>query len=102
MQDAITALDVYEKSKTCGEVLLKALGLHPVKVSHITLYFIYIHHSGNTQNILWIVAHSDPHDAISLDRLHALHLGIWKHLFNELKKILKYLGHEAESLFEEG
>ncbi|KAG1868959.1 hypothetical protein DFJ58DRAFT_714136 [Suillus subalutaceus] len=82
--DAITALDVYEKSKTRGEELLKALGLCPIK------------------NVLWIVAHSDPHDAISLNCLHALHLGIWKHLFNELKKILKYLGHEAESLFEEG
>ncbi|KAG1739543.1 hypothetical protein EDB19DRAFT_1928076 [Suillus lakei] len=74
MQDAIAALDVYEKSKTRGEELMS----------------------------YGIVAHSDPHDAISLDRLHALHLGIWKHLFNELKKILKYLGREAESSFEEG
>ncbi|KAG2123498.1 hypothetical protein BD769DRAFT_1628911 [Suillus cothurnatus] len=83
MQDAMAALDVYEESKACGEELLKALGLRPVK------------------NVLWVVAHSDPHDAISLDRLHALHLGLWKHLLNELKKILKSLGREAESLFEE-
>ncbi|KAG1876628.1 hypothetical protein DFJ58DRAFT_712860 [Suillus subalutaceus] len=83
MQDAMTALDVYEESKARGEELLKALGLRAVK------------------NVLWIVAHSDPHDAISLDRLHALHLGLWKHLLNELKKILKSLGREAESLFEE-
>ncbi|KAG2117676.1 hypothetical protein BD769DRAFT_1629737 [Suillus cothurnatus] len=83
MQDAMAALDVYEESKACSEELLKALGLCPVK------------------NVLWIVAHSDPHDAISLDCLHALHLGLWKHLLNELKKILKSLGCEAESLFEE-
>jgi hypothetical protein len=101
MQDAMAALDVYEESKARGEELLKALGLRPVKVSYITFYLAYIHQSCNTQNVLWIVAHSDPHDAISLNRLHALHLGLWKHLLNELKKILKSLGHEAESLFEE-
>ncbi|KAG2140624.1 hypothetical protein DEU56DRAFT_734807, partial [Suillus clintonianus] len=83
MQDAIAALNVYEESKARGEELLKVLGLRPIK------------------NVLWSVSHSDPHDAISLDRLHALHLGIWKHLLNELKKILKFLGREAESLFEE-
>jgi hypothetical protein len=44
MQDVIAALDVYEKSKTCGEELLKALGLRPIKVSHITFCFIYTHH----------------------------------------------------------
>ncbi|KAG0695762.1 hypothetical protein DFH29DRAFT_984879 [Suillus ampliporus] len=83
MQDTMVALNVYEESKARSEELLKALGLRPVK------------------NVLWGVAHSDPHDAISLDRLHALHLGIWKHLLNELKKILKFLGCEAESSFEE-
>ncbi|KAG2123632.1 hypothetical protein BD769DRAFT_1741799 [Suillus cothurnatus] len=66
MQDVMAALDVYEESKAHSEELLKVLGLHPVK------------------NVLWIVAHSDPHDAISLNHLH----------------ILKSLGHKAESLFE--
>ncbi|KAG1845088.1 hypothetical protein DFJ58DRAFT_717530 [Suillus subalutaceus] len=30
----------------------------------------------------------DPHDALSFDRLHSLHGGLWKHLLGELKKIL--------------
>ncbi|KAG0708024.1 hypothetical protein DFH29DRAFT_979603 [Suillus ampliporus] len=42
----------------------------------------------------------DPHDALSLDRLHSLHAGLWKHLLGELKKILASLGREAEAAFE--
>ncbi|KAG2750980.1 hypothetical protein P692DRAFT_201710246, partial [Suillus brevipes Sb2] len=51
-------------------------------------------------NVFWLIAYSDPHQAISFDRLHALHIGIWKHLLEELKKILKSLGHSAEAKLE--
>jgi hypothetical protein len=44
MQDAIAALNVYQKSKTHGEELLKALGLGAIKVSHITFCLIYTDH----------------------------------------------------------
>jgi hypothetical protein len=44
--------------------------------------------------------YSDPHDALSFDRLHSLHGGLWKHLLAELKKILASLGREAEAAFE--
>ncbi|KAG0692108.1 hypothetical protein DFH29DRAFT_985943 [Suillus ampliporus] len=82
MQDAIDALNVYKVNKSRGEALLKALGLRAIA------------------NIFWLVTHSDPHEAISFDRLHALHIGIWKHLLVELKKILKALGRSAEAMLE--
>ncbi|KAG1859232.1 hypothetical protein F4604DRAFT_1882756 [Suillus subluteus] len=81
-QYATEALNVYKISKGRGEALLKALGLRAVA------------------NIFWLIAYSDPHEAISFDRLHALHLGMWKHLLEELKKILKALGRSAEAKLE--
>ncbi|KAG1765353.1 hypothetical protein EDD22DRAFT_978791 [Suillus occidentalis] len=82
VEEAIAALNVYKVSKARGEELLKALGLRTVA------------------NVFWLIAHSDPHQAISFDRLHALHLGMWRHLLEELKKILKALGHDEESKVE--
>ncbi|KAJ7471600.1 hypothetical protein B0H11DRAFT_2158977 [Mycena galericulata] len=40
----------------------------------------------NVENVFWNVAHSDPHRAISFDRLHSHHSGLWgDHLFAQLK-----------------
>ncbi|KAG1861808.1 hypothetical protein DFJ58DRAFT_715411 [Suillus subalutaceus] len=80
--EAMEALRVYKRSKAQGEELLKALGLRPV------------------ENIFWIIWYSDPHDALSFDRLHSLHGSLWKHLLGELKKILASLGREAKAAFE--
>ncbi|KAG1796452.1 uncharacterized protein HD556DRAFT_1431467 [Suillus plorans] len=82
VEEAIAALNVYKVSKARGEELLKALGLRAVA------------------NVFWLIAHSDPHQVISFDRLHALHLGMWRHLLEELKKILKALGRDEESKVE--
>ncbi|KAG2142880.1 uncharacterized protein EDB93DRAFT_1241527 [Suillus bovinus] len=82
VEEAMEALRVYKRSKAQGEELLKALGLRPV------------------ENIFWIIWYSDPHDALSFDRLHSLHGGLWKHFLGELKKILASLGREAEAAFE--
>ncbi|KAG2151677.1 uncharacterized protein EDB93DRAFT_1240030 [Suillus bovinus] len=82
VEEAIAALNVYKVSKTRGEELLKALGLRAVT------------------NVFWLIAHSDPHQAISFDHLHALHLSMWRHLLEELKKILKALGCDEESKVE--
>ncbi|KAG1730467.1 hypothetical protein EDB19DRAFT_1897064 [Suillus lakei] len=82
VDEAKEALRVYGLSKAQGEELLKALGLQPV------------------ENIFWIILYSDSHDVLSLDRLHSLHTGLWKHLLGELKKILASLGREAEAAFE--
>ncbi|KAG1734249.1 uncharacterized protein EDB91DRAFT_1238449 [Suillus paluster] len=82
MEEVKEALRVYRHSKAQGEELLKALGLWPV------------------ENIFWIIWFSDPHNALSFDRIHSLHSCIWKHLLGELKKILTSLGREAEAAFE--
>ncbi|KAG2138226.1 hypothetical protein BD769DRAFT_1384751 [Suillus cothurnatus] len=74
MQDALI---VYRRSKTQGKELLKSLGLRTV------------------ENVLWLVKHSNPHDALSLDRLHTVHGGLGgKHLLEELKTIISNLGRE--------
>ncbi|KAJ7742490.1 hypothetical protein DFH07DRAFT_750448 [Mycena maculata] len=40
----------------------------------------------NVDNVFWNVANSDPHKAISFDRLHSHHSGLWgDHLFGQLK-----------------
>ncbi|KAL4069123.1 hypothetical protein J3A83DRAFT_4359154 [Scleroderma citrinum] len=42
--------------------------------------------------------YSDPHLALSFDCLHSLHLGLWgKHLFEDLKIILRYFKCGAEA-----
>ncbi|KAG1730506.1 uncharacterized protein EDB91DRAFT_1085384 [Suillus paluster] len=82
VEEVIAALNIYKVSKAQGEEPLKALGLHAVA------------------NVFWLIMHSDPHQAISFDHLHALHLGMWKHLLEELKKILKALMHGKESKVE--
>lgn len=105
VEEAIAALNVYKVSKARGEELLKALGLRAVAVSYrqyslsrfASMFSLLISHQ---QNVFWLIAHSDPHQAISFDRLHALHLGMWRHLLEELKKILKALGRDEESKVE--
>ncbi|KAF8136888.1 hypothetical protein K438DRAFT_2120589 [Mycena galopus ATCC 62051] len=55
-------------SVEAGENLLKNLGLRKV------------------DNVFWKVAYSDPHHAISFDRLHSHHSGLWgDHLFGQIK-----------------
>ncbi|KAG2751289.1 hypothetical protein P692DRAFT_201839037 [Suillus brevipes Sb2] len=82
VEEAQEALCVYGLSKAQGEQILKALGLRPVA------------------NIVWLILHSSPHDTLSLDRLHSLHTGLWKHLLGESKKVLAYLGCDAQEAFE--
>ncbi|KAF7377675.1 hypothetical protein MSAN_00190400 [Mycena sanguinolenta] len=68
-----------EKARTlrgdAAEELLKNLGLRKV------------------DNVFWKIAYSDPHHAISFDRLHSHHSGLWgDHLFPQIKLHLKSLG----------
>ncbi|KAG2123848.1 hypothetical protein DEU56DRAFT_873379 [Suillus clintonianus] len=70
MQDVIKALNIYKISKGWGEALLK--------------------------NIFWLIAYSNPHEAISFDRLHALYLGIDGNKMQDLSKVaLNILTHRA-------
>ncbi|KAF8207444.1 hypothetical protein K438DRAFT_1904651 [Mycena galopus ATCC 62051] len=62
-------------SVEAGENLLKDLGLRKV------------------DNVFWKIAYSDPHHAISFDRLHSHHSGLWgDHLFGQIKLHLTSLG----------
>ncbi|EKM49670.1 uncharacterized protein PHACADRAFT_201366 [Phanerochaete carnosa HHB-10118-sp] len=46
----------------------------------------------NVENVFWKLAHSDLHKALSFDRLHAYHLGLFgKHLWPELKLVVEGL-----------
>ncbi|KAJ7351162.1 hypothetical protein DFH08DRAFT_992342, partial [Mycena albidolilacea] len=64
-----------EGTVEAGEDLLKDLGLRKI------------------DNVFWNIANSDPHRAISFDRLHSHHSGLWgDHLFTQLKVHFKELG----------
>ncbi|KAJ6471679.1 hypothetical protein DFH09DRAFT_1253869 [Mycena vulgaris] len=64
------------------EILLKDLGLR------------------NVDNVFWHVAHSDPHRAISFDRLHSHQSGLWgDHLFGQIKiQVSNLAGRQSAKL----
>ncbi|KAL4062639.1 hypothetical protein V8B97DRAFT_2026722 [Scleroderma yunnanense] len=73
----------YNIHKAAGDEILKKLRLHPIL------------------NVFWLIRYSDPYLALSFDFLHSLHLGLWgKHLFEDLKIILRYLRCGAEGTVE--
>ncbi|KAF8145268.1 hypothetical protein K438DRAFT_1910860 [Mycena galopus ATCC 62051] len=85
LRTAQNSKEAVEKAKTlsvgAGEDLLKDLGLRKI------------------DNVFWKVAYSDPHQAISFDRLHSHHSGLWgDHLFAQIKLHLTILGprHSAK------
>jgi hypothetical protein len=47
------------------------------------------------KNVFWKVANSDPHLALSFDRLHANHGGMFNHLYTQLKVHVEGLGRAA-------
>ncbi|EPQ50176.1 hypothetical protein GLOTRDRAFT_82536 [Gloeophyllum trabeum ATCC 11539] len=50
-------------------------------------------------NVFWFLRNSDPHKALSFDRLHANHGGLFSdHLFQELQNIFKSLGRAVLDL----
>ncbi|KAI6006349.1 hypothetical protein F5J12DRAFT_905767 [Pisolithus orientalis] len=74
IRQAKEALTIYQEKKSAGEPILKALGLQPVA------------------NVFWKVENSEPEEAVSFDRLHALHDGLFgHHLLKELKILLSKL-----------
>ncbi|KAJ6468344.1 hypothetical protein C8R45DRAFT_1055287 [Mycena sanguinolenta] len=67
-----------------GEELLKDLGERKV------------------DNVFWRIAYSDPHHAISFDRLHSHHSGLWgDHLFPQLKLHLISLGDRQSAKLDQ-
>lgn len=48
------------------------------------------------QNVFWKIGHSDPHAALSFDRLHTFPGGIFHHhLWPRLQSYIESLGREA-------
>jgi len=78
------------------EVVLKEYGLHDVMVRllpHTTLGY-----SANTlQNAFWpLLTLTDVHHALSWDRLHSNHGGLWSdHFFVELQTFITGLGRDS-------
>ncbi|KAI0033052.1 hypothetical protein K488DRAFT_48524 [Vararia minispora EC-137] len=57
---------------------------------------------GLRDNVFWRIANTDPHKALSFDRLHFNNSGLGgHHLWSELKKVIKLLGRQAEKALNE-
>ncbi|KAF6743705.1 hypothetical protein DFP72DRAFT_113420 [Ephemerocybe angulata] len=55
----------------------------------------------NVENVFWKLKYSDPYSALSWDRLHAYHSGLFrKHILTEFLTLLEILGRDMSSLFE--
>ncbi|KAF7289198.1 hypothetical protein MIND_01381000 [Mycena indigotica] len=80
---------VYHKAASCKTVEqredeLKAVGLR------------------NVENVFWKVGLSDPYHALSFDRLHSHHSGLWgDHLFGQLKQHLILLGPRKTAVLDQ-
>ncbi|KAG6370447.1 hypothetical protein JVT61DRAFT_12066 [Boletus reticuloceps] len=84
ISQVVEGYEAYLRKKSEGEEILKALSLRPV------------------ENVFWKVRNSEPEEAVSFDRLHFLHGGLGgKHMFEELKIILRALGWDASTRVEE-
>ncbi|KAJ7695581.1 hypothetical protein B0H14DRAFT_3100500 [Mycena olivaceomarginata] len=82
------SIEAVEKARQgtveAGEDLLKDLGLRKI------------------DNVFWKIANSDPHRAISFNRLHSHHSGLWgDHLFTQLKLHLKELGDRQSAKLDQ-
>ncbi|KAI1782317.1 hypothetical protein LXA43DRAFT_1145587, partial [Ganoderma leucocontextum] len=49
------------------------------------------------ENVFWRIPYCDPYRALSWDRLHAYHIGLFSdHLFDEFQKVVKLLGRNIK------
>ncbi|KAI6138576.1 hypothetical protein BKA82DRAFT_4020305 [Pisolithus tinctorius] len=84
IRQAKEALTIYQEKKSAGEPILKALRLRPVA------------------NVFWKVENSELEEAVSFDRLHALHDGLFgHHSLEELKILLSKLPCKYAAQLEE-
>ncbi|KAK0488236.1 hypothetical protein EDD18DRAFT_1359684 [Armillaria luteobubalina] len=63
--------ELYDRAEDEGEEILDKVSLR------------------NVENVFWSIANSDPYKAVSWDRLHAYHLGVFRHLLNRLLEHLE-------------
>ncbi|KIO04654.1 hypothetical protein M404DRAFT_26107 [Pisolithus tinctorius Marx 270] len=84
IRQAKEALTIYQEKKSAGEPILKALRLRLVA------------------NVFWKVENSEPEEAVSFDRLHALHDGLFgHHSLEELEILLSKLPRKYAAQLEE-
>jgi hypothetical protein len=84
---------------TATEKYLQQYGLRNVEVcSPVYMQTVYL---TLVKNAFWGVENSDPHRALSWDRLHAYHQGLFKRLWTELQKYISALGPKALSQVDE-
>jgi hypothetical protein len=84
-----------------GEDILKNHGLRGINVCNLLLKIQYSNCVFAHQNAFWAVANSDPYAALSWDRLHAYHGGLFSdHLWSEVLEILGVLGKNMAQLVD--
>jgi len=85
-----------ELSAAASEDALKALGLHNVEVislSYCQSLVLLIQHF---KNVFWDLNYCDPYCALSWDRLHAYHGGLFSdHIWVEFKRTVNAIGKSA-------
>lgn len=80
----------------------KQIGMRNVPVSVLLFDPIERLKTHCAQSAFWNIAHTDIHEVMSFDRLHAYILGLWqKHLFDQFKKIVEDLSREARVRIED-
>lgn len=87
-------------NRTESEALLKDVGLCSVKVCDLTASIV-VNTDFLLQNVFWDIQNSDPYHALSWDRLHAYHGGLFSdHLLPEVFKLVSANGRDSESLLD--
>ena len=98
LRTAETMKQVYHEAEEMEteerEKLLKSHGLRYVMVCWMSFHYPSTHTiSCVWQNVFWGLKHSDPYRALSFDRLHAFHLGLFKgHIWGALKEEITAAG----------
>ncbi|KAK0476003.1 hypothetical protein EDD18DRAFT_1115667 [Armillaria luteobubalina] len=79
--------ELYDRAEDEGEEILDKVSLQ------------------NVENVFWSIANSDPYKAVSWDRLHAYHLGVFRHLLNRLLEHIENIPgaekHHAKVVIDE-
>ena len=76
-----------------GEKLLSAFGIHNVDMSIILLQSCGCITVYDIQNVFWLLKNLDPHHALSFDRLHSNHSGLFGyHLWDLFKAVVNQIG----------
>jgi hypothetical protein len=79
---------------TDADELLKPYGLRPVHVCFLPLIFDL--NINFFKNVFWRIKNSDVHRALSWDRMHAHHAGLFsKHLWVNLQEYIKEAGRDT-------